>query len=132
MRHALSRALALGVVMLVTTSATAQSRVVVGARVGVPVHSSTMAPRAVVVSPGFVTIPPFHGIPQTAIVTTPQRVIRPGSPVIVTSPSATFLPHTGFVSPPLQGAFPLRVTVPRTGVGPKVIIVETTGSTRHH
>jgi hypothetical protein len=131
MRHALSLAIALWGVMLVTTSATAHSRVFIGGRVGVPVHPSKLAPRAVVVSPGFVTLSPFHGIPQAAIVITPQRVIRPRIPLIVTRPSATFLPHPGFVSPPLKGAFPLRVTVPRTGVGPKVIIVDTTGSRRH-
>jgi hypothetical protein len=131
MRHALSLALALCVVMLVTTSATAHRRVLVGIRVGVPVHPSKIAPRAVIVSPGFVTVSPFHGIPQAAIVIPPQRAIRPGTQVSVTRPSATFFPHTGFVSPPLQGAFPLRVTVPRRGVGPKVIIEVTTDSTRH-
>ena len=129
MRHALSLTIALWVVMLVTTSATAHSRVFVGGRVGVPVHPSKLAPRAVVVSPSVVTVSPFHGIPQAAIVITPQRTIRPGRPVIVTRPSAPFFPRTGFVSPPLQGAFPLRVTVPRTPVGPKVIMVETTRST---
>jgi hypothetical protein len=131
MRHRLSLALALGVVMLVTTSATAHSRVVVGARVGVSVHPSKLAPRAVVVSPRVVTVSPFHGIPQAAIVITPQRVIRPRIPLIVTRPSVTFVPHRGFVSPPLKGAFPLTVTVPRTGIGPNVIIVDTTSSTRH-
>jgi hypothetical protein len=130
MRHRLSFALALGVVMLVTTSATAHSRVFLGSRVGVPVHRLKVAPRPVVVSPGFVTGLPFHGFPQAAIVIPPKRVIRPGIPLIVTPPSVTFVPHTGFVSPPLKGAFPLRVTVPRTRVGPKVIMVDTTGSTR--
>jgi hypothetical protein len=129
MRHALSLTIALWVVMLVTTSATAHSRVFVGGRVGVPVHPSKLAPRAVVVSPGFVTVSPFHGIPQAAIVITPPRAIRPGTPLIVTRPSATFFPRTVFVSPPVRGAFPLRVTVPRMGVAPKVIMVETTRST---
>jgi hypothetical protein len=131
MRHRLSLALALWVVKLVTTSATAHSHVFVGARVGMPVHPSKLAPRAVVVSPGIVTVSPFHGIPQAAIVIPSQRAVRPGIPLIVTRPSVTFFPHTGFVSPPLKGAFPLRVTVPRTRVGPKVIMVKTTSSTRH-
>jgi hypothetical protein len=131
MRHRLSLTLALWVIMLVTTSATAHSRVFVGARVGVPVHPSKLAPRAVVVSPGFVTVSPFHGIPQAEIVTPAQRAIRSGTPVIVTRPSGMFFPHTGFISPPLMGAFPVRIIVARTGVGPKVIIVDTTGSRRH-
>lgn len=90
-----------------------------------------MAPRVVIVSPGSVTVSPFHGFPQAAIVIPPQRIIRPGIPLSITRPSLTLFSHTGFVSPPLKGAFPLRVTLPRKGVGPDVIMVGTTGSTRH-
>ena len=130
MRLRLPLALALWMVMLVTASAAAHGRVFVSAGVGAPRHRITVAPPAVVVSPGFVTVSAFHGRPQAAIVITPHRAIRPGTPVIVTRPSATFFRQTAVVSPPVQGAFPLHVTVPPRGIGPKVIIVVPTGSTR--
>jgi hypothetical protein len=78
----LSLPLAIGVVMLMTASADAHSRVFVGARVGVPAHPIVVAPSAVVVSPS------------------------------------------------VPDALPLHVTVPPRRVGPKVILVEPTGSTR--
>jgi hypothetical protein len=124
--------LTLWMVMLATASAAAHGRVFVSAGGGTPAHRITVAPSAVVVSPGFVKVPAFHGFPQAAIVITPHRVIRPGPPVIVTRPSATFFRQTIVVSPSVQGAFPLRVTVPPRGTGPKVIVVVPTGSTPQH
>jgi hypothetical protein len=105
-------------------------------RAGIPVivtrPSATFFPHASFVSPPLLgAVSPFHSIPPAGFVITRQRAIRPGALVMVTRPSGRFFPHTGFVSPPLQGAFPHPVTVPRRGVGPKVIMVETTGSTRH-
>jgi hypothetical protein len=126
----LSLPLALGVVMLVTASAAAHGRVFVSAGGGAPVHRITVGPSALVVSPGFVTISGFHGVPHAALVITPQRVIRPGTPVLVTRPSATFIPQTVVVSPPVPGALPHRLTVPSRRVGPKVILVVPIGSTR--
>jgi hypothetical protein len=126
----LSVPLALGVVMLVTASAAAHGRVFVRAGGGARVHRITMMPSAVVVAPGFVTVSAFHGVPLAPLVITPQRAIRPGIPVIVTRPSATFFPRTVVLSPPMPGAFPLHVTVPPRRVGPKVILVGPTRSTR--
>jgi hypothetical protein len=123
-------ALAFGVVMLVTASATAHSRGFVGARVGVPAHPITVGPRAVVASPGFVTVSAFHGVPHVAFVITPRRAIRPGPLVIVTRPSAMFFRQTVVVSPLVRGASPRRVTDPPRGIVPKVILVGPTGSTR--
>lgn len=122
-------ALALWMVMLVTASAAAHGRVFVGAGVSAPRHRITVAPSAVVISPGVVKVSPFHGRPPAAIVITPHRAIRPGIPVIVTRPSATFFRQTVVVSPPVLGAFPPHVTVPSRVIRPKVIIVEPTGST---
>jgi hypothetical protein len=130
MRLRLPLAIALWMVMLVTASAAAHGRVFVSAGGGSPTHRITVAPPAVLVSPGVVTVSGFHGVPHTALVITPQHAIRSGRPVIVTRPSATCFPQTILVSPPVQGAFPLRVTVPPTGIGPKVIMVVPTGSTR--
>jgi hypothetical protein len=129
MRLRLPLALALWVVMLATASAAAHGRVFVSTGVGAPRHRITVAPSAVVISPGVVKVSPFHGRPPAAIVITPHRAIRPGIPVIVTRPSATFFRQTVVVSPPVQGALPLRVTVPPRGIGPKVIIVVSTVST---
>jgi hypothetical protein len=122
--------LTLWMVMLVTASAAAHGRVFVSAGGGAPTHRITVAPSAVVVSPGFVTVSAFHGLPQAALVITPHRAIRPGTPVIVTRPSATFFRQTVLVSPPVQRAFPLHVTVPPRAIGPKVIVVVPPGSTR--
>jgi hypothetical protein len=122
--------LALGMVMLMAASAAAHGRAFIGARVGVPVHPITVAPPAVVASPGFVTISSFPIAPRVPLVITPRLAIRPGPLVIVRRPSATFLPQTVFVSPPVQGAFSPRVTGPPRGVVPKVILVGPTGSTR--
>jgi hypothetical protein len=130
MRPSVPLALALGMIMLVTASAAAHGRVFVSAGGGAPAHRITVAPSAVVVSPGFVTVSGFHGVPHAALVITPQRAIRPGPLVIVTRPSATFFPPTVFISPPVQGAFPHRVTGPPRGIAPKVILVGPTGSTR--
>jgi hypothetical protein len=124
--------LALGMVMLVTASAAAHGRVFVSAGGGAPAHRITVVPSAVVVAPGFVAVSAFHGVPHAALVITPPRAIRPGIPVIVTRPSATFFRQTIVVSPSVQGAFPLRVTVPPRGTGPKVIVVVPTGSTPQH
>jgi hypothetical protein len=126
----LSLPLALWVVMLVTASAAAHGRVFVNAGGGAPVHRITVMPSARVVSPGFVTVSAFHGVPHVALVITPQRAISSGIPVIVTRPLVTFFPQTVAVSPPVPGAFPHRVTVPPRRVGPKVILVVPTGSTR--
>jgi hypothetical protein len=126
----LSLPLAFWVVMLVTASAAAHGRVFVSVGGGAPAHRITVAPPAVVVSPGFVTISGFHGVPHAALVITPQRAIRPGIPVLVTRPSATFFPQTVVVSPSVRGAFPHPSTVPPRGVVPKVILVVPTGSTR--
>jgi hypothetical protein len=87
-------------------------------------------PSAVVVAPGFVAVSAFHGVPHAALVITPPRAIRPGIPVIVTHPSVAFFPQTVVVSPRVQGALAHRLTVPPRGVGPKVILVGPTGSTR--
>jgi hypothetical protein len=130
MRLSLPLALALWMVLLVTASAAAHGRVFVSAGGGAPAHRITVAPPAVVVSPGFLTISAFHGVPQAAHVITPQRVIRPGTPFIVARPSTTFFPQTVLVSPPVQGALPLHDAVPPRGVVAKVIIVVPTGSTR--
>jgi hypothetical protein len=130
MRHALSLAVAVSVVMLVTTSATAQSRVFISAAIGVPVHPHKLTPRPVIASRSFLTVSPFHSIPQAAIVSTLQRAIRPGTPVMVTRPSTTFVARTVLVLSPVQGAPPHPITVPRSGVVPKVLIVVTTDSTR--
>ena len=130
MRLRLPLALALGMVMLVTASAAAHGRVFISTGGGVPVHRITVAPPAVVISPGFVTVLGFHGVPRAGLVITPQRAIRPGIPVLVTRPSATFFPQTSVVSPPVPGTVPHRVTVPPRGVVPKVIMVGPTGSTR--
>jgi hypothetical protein len=113
--------LALGMIMLMTASAAAHGRVFIGAGVGVPVHPITVAPPTVVAS--FVTISSVPMAPQVPIVITPQTAIRPGPLVIVTRPSAAFFPQTVFISPPVQGAFPHRVTGPPRGVVPKVILV---------
>jgi|Tabmets5t2r1_1033131.scaffolds.fasta_scaffold175220_1 hypothetical protein len=126
----LSLPLAFWVVMLVTASAAAHGRVFVSAGGGTPVHRITVVPSAVVVSPGFVAVSAVHSIPPAALLITPQRSIRPGIPVLVTRPSVTFVPRTVIVSPPVPGAFPHRVTVPPRRVGPKVILVGPTGSTR--
>jgi hypothetical protein len=126
----LSLPLALWVVMLVTASAAAHGRVFVNAGGGAPVHRITVVPSAVVVAPGFVAVSAFHGVPHAALVSTPPRVIRPGTPVLVTRPSATFFPQTIVVSPPVPGALPHRLTVPPRRVGPKVILVVPIGSTR--
>jgi hypothetical protein len=126
----LSLPLALWVVMLVTTSAAAHGRVFVSASGGAPVHRITVVPSAVVVSPGLVAVSALHGIPPAALVITPQRAIRPGIPVIVTRPSATFFPQTVVLSPHMPGAFSLHVTVPPRRVAPKVIMVVPTASTR--
>jgi hypothetical protein len=126
----LSLPLALWVVMLVTASAAAHGRVFVSVGGGAPAHRITVVPSALVVSPGFVTVSAFHGVPHAALVITPQRVIRPGTPVLVTRPLATFFPQTVVVSPPVPGAFPHRLTVPPRRVGPKMILVGPTGSTR--
>jgi hypothetical protein len=126
----LSLPLALWVVMLVTASVAAHGRVFVSAGVGAPAHRITVVPPAVAVSPGFVTVASFHGVPRVALVIAPQRAIRPGGPVIITRPSATFFPQAAFESARLQGDPPVRVTVPPTGVVPKVIIVVTPGATR--
>jgi hypothetical protein len=115
--------LALWMVMLVTASAAAHGRVFVSTGGGVPAHRITVALPAVVVSPGFVTVSGVHAVPHAALVITPQRAIQPGRPVIVTHRSATFFPQTVLVSPPVQGAVPLRVTVSPRGVVPKVIMV---------
>jgi hypothetical protein len=130
MRLSVPVALALWVVMLVTASAAAHGRVFVSAGGGAPAHRITVAPPAVVVSPGFVTVLGFHAVPHAALVITPQHAIRPGIPVIVTHPSATFFPQTVVVPPPVQSAIPHRITVPPRGVVPKVILVGPTGSTR--
>jgi hypothetical protein len=129
MRLRLPLALALWMVMLVTASAAAHGRVFVSAGVGAPRHRITVAPSAVVISPGVVKVSPFHGRPPAAIVITPHRAIRPGTPVIVTLPSDTFFRQTAVVSPPVQRTFPPHVTVPPRSIGPKVIIVAPTGST---
>jgi hypothetical protein len=121
MRLRVPLAFALWVVMLVTASAAAHGRVFVSASGGSP---------AVVVSPGFVTVSGFHGVPHAALVITQQHAIRPGIPVIVTHPSATFFPQTVVVPAPVQSAIPHRITVPPRGVVPKVILVGPTGSTR--
>jgi hypothetical protein len=126
----LSLPLALWAVLLVTASAAAHGRVFVSAGGGAPIHRITVLPSAVVVSPGFVTVSAFHGVPPAALVITPARAIRPGIPVLVTRPSATFFPQTVVVSRSVPGAFPLLVTVPPRGVGPKVLLVVPTGSTR--
>jgi hypothetical protein len=126
----LSLPLALGVVLLVTASAAAHGRVFVSAGGGAPVHRISVVPSAVVVSPSFVTVSAFHGVPHVALVITPARAVRPGMPVLVTRPSAPFFPQTVVVSPPMPGAFPHRLTVPPRRVGPKVILVVPTGSTR--
>jgi hypothetical protein len=128
----LSVPLALGVFMLVTASAAAHGRVFVHAGGGAPAHRITVAPSAVVVSPAFVTVSAFHGVPHAPLVITPPRAIRPGIPVIVTRPSAMFFPRVVVVSPPVPGAFPHRLTVPPRSVGPKVIIVGPSGSIRQH
>jgi hypothetical protein len=122
--------LAFWVVLLVTASAAAHGRVFFSGGVGAAAHRITVAPSAVVVSPGFVTVSPFHGVPQAAGVITLQSAIRPSIPVIVTSPSATFFPRTFLVSPLVQGALPSHVTVSPRSVVPKVIIVVPTDSTR--
>jgi hypothetical protein len=126
----LSLPLALWMIMLVTASAAAHGRVFVSAGAGALVHQMTVAPSAVIVSPGFVTVSAFHGGPHATLVITPQRALRPGIPVIVTRPSATFFPQTVVVSPPVQGALPHRVTVPPRGIGPKMINVTPMSSTR--
>jgi hypothetical protein len=126
----LSLPLALGVVMLVTASAAAHGRAFVSAGGGAPLHRITVVPSAVGGSPGFVTVSAFHAVPHATLVIIPQRAIRPGIPVIVTRPSAVFFPQTVVVSPPVQGPFPHRGTVPPRGVGPKVILVVPTGVTR--
>ena len=126
----LSLPLTLGVVLLVTASAPAHGRVFVSAGGGAPVHRISVVPSALVLSPGFVTVSAFHGVPHVALVITPQRAIHPSIPVIVTRPSATFFPQTAVVLPTGQGAFPHRFTVPPKRVGPKVILVVPTGSTR--
>jgi hypothetical protein len=126
----LSLPLALWVVLLVTASAAAHGHVFVSAGGSAPAHRITVVPSALVVSPGFVTVSAFHGVPHVALVITPPRAIRPGIPVIVTRPSATFFPQTVVVSPPVPRAFPHRLTVPPRRVGPKVILVVPTGSTR--
>jgi hypothetical protein len=130
MRLSLPLTLALWMVMLGTASAAAHGRVFVSAGGGAPVHRLTVAPSVVLVSPGFVPVSAFHGGPQAALVIIQPRAFRPGIPVLVTRPSATFFPQTVVVSPPVQGAFPLRVTVPPRGVGPKVIMVGPSGSIR--
>lgn len=130
MRLSLPLAFALWMVMLGTASAAAHGRVFVSAGGGAAAHRITVAPSAVLVSPGFVPVSAFHGGPHAALVITPQRAIRPGILVIVTRPSATFFPQTVVVSRPVPGAFPLHVTVPPKGVGPKVILVGPTGATR--
>ena len=76
----LSLPLALWVVMLVTASAAAHGRVFVNAGGGAPVHRITVVPSAVVVAPDFVAVSAFHGVPHAALVSTPPRVIRPGTP----------------------------------------------------
>jgi hypothetical protein len=126
----LSLPLAVWVVLLVTASAAAHGRVFVRAGGGAPIHRITVVPSAVVVAPGFVAVSAVHGVPPAALVITPPRAIRPGIPVLVTRPSATFFPRTVVGSPPVPGAFPHRLTVPPRGVGPKVILVGPTGSTR--
>jgi hypothetical protein len=128
MRLSLPLALALWMVMLVTASAAAHGRVFVSAGGGAPAHRITAAPSAIVVSPGFATDSAFHGVPHAARVITPRRGIRPGIPVIVTHPSATFFLPTVLVSPPVQEALPLRAVPPKSVV-PKVIIVVPSGST---
>jgi hypothetical protein len=126
----LSVPLALWVVMLVTASAAAHGRVFVSVGGGAPVHRITVVPSAVVVAPGFVAVSAFHGVPHAALVITSPRAIRPGIPVIVTRPSATFFPQTVVLSPPMPGAFPLHASVPPRRVAPKVILVVPTASTR--
>jgi hypothetical protein len=128
MRLRLPLALALWMVILVTASASAHGRVFIGAGVGAPRHRITVVPSAVVISPGVVKVSPIHGHPPAVSVVTPHRAIRPGTPVIVARPSDTFFGQTVVVSPPVQGTFPPHVTVPRRGIGPKVIIVAPTGS----
>src|SRR5262245_55651231 len=126
----LSLPLAFWVVMLVTASAAAHGRVFVSAGGGALVHRFTVMPSAHVVSPGFVTVSAFHGVLPAALAITPPRAVRPGIPVIVTRPSATFFPRTVVVSRSVPDAFPHRLTVPPTRVGPKVILVVPTASTR--
>jgi hypothetical protein len=126
----LSVPLALGVVLLVTASAAAHGGVFVSAGGGAPAHRIRVVPSAVVVSPGLVTVSAFHAVSHATLVSTPQRAIRPGIPLIVTRRSAKFFPRTVVVSPPVRGAFPHHITVPSRGVGPKVIMVGPTGSTR--
>jgi hypothetical protein len=122
--------LALGMILLVTASAAAHGRVFVRTGGGMPTHRITVAPSVVVISPGFVTVSGFHVVPHAVIAISPPRGIRPGIPVLVTRPSATFFPWTVVVSPPVQGTVPHRVTVSPRGVVPKVIMVRPTGSTR--
>jgi hypothetical protein len=132
MRLRLPLALTLLMVMLVTASAAAHGRVFVGAGGGMATHRIGMVPSAVVVLPGFIKAPAFHGFPQAAIVITPHRVIQPGLPVLVTHPSATFFRQIVVVSPSVQGAFPQRVTAPPKRIKPKVIVVAPTDSTHQH
>lgn len=126
----LSLSLALWMVMLATASAAAHGRMFGSAGVGALAHRITVAPSAGVVSPGFVTVSAFHAVPRPARVITLRRAIRPGIPVIVTHPSATFFPHTVWVSPPAQRALPHGLTLPPRGAVPKVIMVVPTASTR--
>jgi hypothetical protein len=130
MRQRLSLALALGMVMLMSATAAAHGRAFVRGRVGVFAHPITVARPMVGVSPGFVTVSPFRNVPQAAFVIAPPGAIRRGTPVIVHNASSMFFPQTVLVSPPLQGTFPLRVTVPSRSVVPRVIMVVTPGSTR--
>jgi hypothetical protein len=115
--------LTLWTVMLVTATAAAHGRVFGSAGHRALAHRITLVPPAIVVSPGLVAVSRVHAVPQAVLVITPPRAIRPGVPVIVRHPSATFLPPPVTVSPPVPGAGPPHVTVPARRLPPQMIMV---------
>jgi hypothetical protein len=138
MRKALILTMGLAVVLLWATSGAAHGRASVGVGFGAPVHPFLGAPHNRVffspsfgrsVPPGMVTprvlvAPPGFGPPAT-IVLTPQVVIAPHTPVLMTTVPPRGLPPPIVVTPSARVASPVLAPAPPVRVTPPVVIVVT-------
>ena len=84
---------------------------------GRSVHSGMVTPRVLVAPTGFV--------PQATIVLTPQIVIAPRTPVIVTIVLSRGFPQPVVLAPSARAASPILAPAPAVRVTPPMIIVVT-------
>jgi hypothetical protein len=89
------------------------------------VHPGIVAPRVLVAPPGFITVAPSGFVPHATLVLTPQVVIEPRTPVVVTIVPSRAFPQPVVVAPAVRVASPVLVTTPSVRVASPVVIVVT-------